>query len=84
LPDVARPEGLKVHSLDFTYLFHKSLDNPDFRLMGEGHQIRRIDGDGELALTFQERDYLQPKQLTGEEEEVFISEHPRLRAALGR
>lgn len=82
LPDVERPAGLTVHSLDFTYLFHKSIANPDFRLMGEGHQIRRIDGDGEQAQNFNERVYPQLKRLTGEEEEVFISENPRLRIAL--
>lgn len=84
LPDVERPKGLKVHSLDFTYLFHKSIANPDFRLMGEGHQIRRIDGNGEQALAFSESVILQLKRLTGEEEEGFISDHPRLRVVLGR
>lgn len=84
LPDVERPKRLKVHLLDFTYLFHKSIANPDFRLMGEGHQIRRIDGDGEQTLAFNESVILQLKRLTGEEEEGFISEHPRLRVALGR
>jgi len=84
LPGIERPDGLKVHSLDFTYLFHKSITNPDFKLMGEGHQIRRIDGDDGFALTFNERRYLQLKQLTGEEEEGLISEHTRLRIALGR
>lgn len=82
LPDVERPAGLTVHSLNFTYLFYKSIANPDFRLMGEGHQIRRIDGDGEQAQNFNERVYAQLKRLTGEEEEVFISENPRLRIAL--
>jgi hypothetical protein len=84
LPDVERPKGLKVHSLDFTYLFHKSIANPDFRLMGEGHQIRRIDRAGEQSLDFNESVILQLKRLTGEEDEGFISEHPRLRVALGR
>ncbi|MGB7926408.1 MAG: hypothetical protein WCF57_24415 [Pyrinomonadaceae bacterium] len=82
LADVARPEKLKVHSLDFTYLFHKNIVNPDFRLMGEGHQIRRIDGDDEQIVSFKEDVYLQLKQLTGEAEEELISEHERLRIAL--
>jgi hypothetical protein len=82
LPDVERPKGLKVHSLDFTYLFHKNLDNPDFRLMGDGHQIRRIDGSGEEIMPLNERRYLQLKHLTGEAEEGLISEHHRLRTAL--
>lgn len=84
LPDVERPTGLKVHSLDFTYLFHKSVDNPDYRLMGEGQQIRRIDGAIEGTPTLNETGYLHLKRLTGEEEEVLISEQKRLRMVLGR
>ncbi len=84
LPDVERPEGLKVHSLDFTYLFHKSVDNPDYRLMGEGQQIRKIEVDAEETLPLKEMNYLQLKRLTGEEEEVLISEHKRLMMALDR
>jgi hypothetical protein len=41
LPDVARPEGLPDHILDFTYLFRSGVDNPDFTTMGSGQQIRR-------------------------------------------
>jgi hypothetical protein len=84
LPDVERPEGLKVHTLDFTYLFHKSIDNPDYRLMGEGQQIRRVTGDADEVPTLNDFDYIRLKRLTGEEEEVLISEHKRLKAALGR
>jgi hypothetical protein len=84
LPDVERPEGLKVHTLDFTYLFHKSVDNPDYRLMGEGQQIRRVTGDDDEVPTLNDLDYVRLKRLTGNEEEVLISEHKRLKAALGR
>jgi hypothetical protein len=84
LPDVERPEGLKVHALDFTYLFHKSVDNPDYRLMGEGQQIRRVTGDDDEVPTLNDLDYVRLKRLTGNEEEVLISEHKRLKAALGR
>lgn len=84
LPDVERPKGLKDHSLDFTYLFHKSIDNPDFRLMGEGHQIRRIDGEGEEVMPFKDLTYLQLKELTGYEEEGPISKYKRLLIALTR
>jgi hypothetical protein len=69
LPDVKRPDGLKIHFLDFTYLFHKSVDNPDFKLMSEGQQIRRIDGEVEEPPTLHNMDYLQLKRLMGEEEE---------------
>lgn len=83
LPDVERPEGLEVHSLDLTYLFHKSIDNPDFRLMGEGQQIRRIEADANTTPTLAEMDHAQLKRQIGEETEVLISEQKRLRAALG-
>jgi hypothetical protein len=84
LPDVERPEGLKVHSLDFTYLFHKSIDNPDFRLMGEGQQIRRIEADANTTPTLAEMDHAQLKRQIGEETEVLIREQKRLRIALGK
>jgi len=38
--DPNRPDRMRVHSLDFTYLFDKSLSNPDHVLMGRGRQIR--------------------------------------------
>jgi hypothetical protein len=84
LPDVERPDGLKVHALNFTYLFHKSIGNPDFRLMGEGQQIRRIEGDANTTPTFAEIDHTQLKRQIGEENEVLISEQMRLRIALGK
>jgi hypothetical protein len=37
---VVRPPGLPEHILDFTYLFHRDVDNPAFTTMGEGRQIR--------------------------------------------
>lgn len=40
LPDVTRPENLCIHTLDFSYLFDHSIDNPDFTTMGEGRQVR--------------------------------------------
>lgn len=40
LPHVERPEGLKVHGLDFTYLFNQDIENPDFVRMGQGRRIR--------------------------------------------
>ena len=38
--DAERPTGQSVHRLDFTYLFDNSLDNPDYRSMATGIQIR--------------------------------------------
>lgn len=48
-PAVERPLDIKPCRLDFTYLFDKSLDNPDFLRMGEGRRIRSADF-GELPL----------------------------------
>lgn len=45
LPQVARPDHLPRRSLDFTYLFHRSVENPDHESMGAGRQIRGIDED---------------------------------------
>jgi len=37
--DVERPRDLPLLDLDFTYLFRKSADNPDFETMGFGERI---------------------------------------------
>ncbi len=80
-PDVERPAGVCPHTLDFTYLFHRDVDNPDFRLMGEGHQIRSVPGrDEAVARDDQEAALL--KQQRGDAEEVLIDEHRRLIDAL--
>jgi hypothetical protein len=84
LPAVERPDGLKVHSLDFTYLFHKSINNPDFRLIGEGQQIRRVGGDAIEGESFEHVGELLTKRRLGEEDEVLISEHERLQKVLDR
>lgn len=84
LPDVERPPGLKPYSLDLTYLFNKNVDNPDFRLMGEGQQIRDFIIDEREMQMLDERSYLQLKRLKGEEEEILISDDERLMRALGR
>jgi hypothetical protein len=47
--DVLRPDGLPTHELDFTYLFDKSLDNPDFDRMGHGVPIRETDTPEQAA-----------------------------------
>ncbi len=38
--DIERPADTEVHTLDFTYLFDKRLDNPDFEKIGVGRQVR--------------------------------------------
>lgn len=40
LADVERPPDIKAHTLDFTYLFDKRLDNPDFERLGLGRRVR--------------------------------------------
>ena len=47
LPDIDRPKNIKPHSLDFTYLFDDSIDNPAFVTMGSGLQIRSDSAEGE-------------------------------------
>jgi hypothetical protein len=81
LPDVERAVGVKAHTLDFTYLFNRDVDNPDFRLMGEGHQIRAAPGRDE-ALARDDYQAARLKQLRGDAEEVLIDEHRRLVDAL--
>jgi hypothetical protein len=83
LPDVRRPTELKAHSLDFTYLFHQNIDNPDFRLMGEGHQIRDLTINGEELLSPRDLYGLGLKRMMGREEEVLISTQQRLIRILG-
>jgi hypothetical protein len=39
-PDVERPTETEPFLLDFTYLFHKHVSNPDYWTMGEGQRIR--------------------------------------------
>lgn len=81
LPDVERPAGVQPHTLDFTYLFHRNVDNPDFRLMGEGQQIRAALG-GDEVMTRDDYDAARQKHLRGDAEEVLIDEHQRLSDAL--
>jgi hypothetical protein len=40
VPNIERPHGAEELKLDFTYLFHRSPENPAFFSMGEGIQIR--------------------------------------------
>lgn len=80
LPDITRPSHITPHVLDFTYLFKRGVDNPDFRLLGEGHQIRdlTIENSLERANAWD----LQMKVAKGEPHEVLIDENERLLVAL--
>ncbi len=73
--DIERLQTVKRHSLDFTYLFRKHVDNPAFEMMGEGHRIRAdVDtvGEGESET---KADRMAPK-------EVLIENCERLQKAL--
>jgi hypothetical protein len=76
LPDVQRPTGITQHILDFTYLFKRSVDNPDFRLLGEGHQIRDMSSENDRWTAYTE------KLAKGEPHEVLIEENDLLVKAL--
>lgn len=76
--DIERPAVLASHSLDLTYLFHRDIDNPDFRLMGEGQQIREWLDERQGKQTFHELNNLRLKKTTGHEAEVLIDAQERL------
>jgi len=80
LPDVARPDGLKVHTLDLTYLFDRHLDNPDFFLVGEGRRIR----DPKTTTKPEDRSLASriEKRYRGVGKSVYISRQKRLVEAL--
>jgi hypothetical protein len=40
LPDAHRPTSVREHLLEFSYLFDKSVSNPDFVRMGSGIRVR--------------------------------------------
>jgi hypothetical protein len=79
LADVERPVGLTTHTLDFTYLFDRSLDNPDFNVLGEGRRIRspRVKKDRMATERTQ-------KRLRAAGSSVYISNEDRLLTALAR
>jgi hypothetical protein len=80
-PDVLRPALMEPKALDFTYLFRKSLDNPDFYRMGEGRRIRE---SGETAQTgLPHESYPFAKRLRAVPVEVRVADVPLLVQALG-
>jgi hypothetical protein len=77
-PDVDRPEGLEVFTLDLTYLFDNRPENPDYINMGTG---RRIRAEGETAQDGRKAEIERRKRFMVERIEQ-ISDHPRLQSAL--
>jgi hypothetical protein len=77
-PDVERPQHIKPYSLDFTYLFQRGVDNPDFITMGEGKAIRNVSEVGESNDSVE----LSPKALQAQAFEVLVAGNARLTRAL--
>ena len=75
---VARPEGKAPHQLDFTYLFHSSVDNPAHTTMGTG---RRVKADTPSQPTDYRASTTQ-KERRAWGEEVLLQDCPRLIKAL--
>lgn len=74
--DVERgPDVEPFDDLDFTYLFHKHVDNPSYRTMGDGVPIRGTDSSGDIPGGVD-------KNFRAFEEEIDIDDAPRLVRAL--
>jgi hypothetical protein len=70
-PDIDRPGDLPRHALDFTYIFHDDIENPDHALTGKGMKIRQPDGiDARLAI--QRRRRMVPSEVRIENEPTLI------------
>jgi hypothetical protein len=80
-PNVSRPADTEPLDLDFTYLFRKALDNPDYDRMGEGRRVRDSTGVTRVTPGGESR-YPVAKRLRGVETEVHITDVPRLQEAL--
>lgn len=78
--EVERPTDSETFFLDFTYLFHKDLANPDFFTTGEGQRIRE-DRPQDSQATPDAEDY---KLLRAEPEEVSVEANDILVEALSR
>lgn len=68
-PDVDRPPTQATYDLDFTYLFHDTIENPAFSTMGTGRRVRSL-SDQSPQTSGQNR---------GVGETVSIASCPRLR-----
>jgi len=82
VPDVDRPTSALPFRLDFSYLYDRALDNPDFDRMGEGRRIRLAGVPSGASMG--ETDESAEKRKRGEPREVSASEIPRLNKAIGR
>jgi hypothetical protein len=70
ISNVRRPESVEPYILDFTYLFHKHVDNPAYWTMGEGQRIRAGDA-GEIAEE-SDNELDEYKQLRGRAQSVSV------------
>jgi hypothetical protein len=48
-PNVQKPKAVEMLTLDFTYLFRRSVDNPAHITMGEGRRVRGEEAAGKIA-----------------------------------
>jgi hypothetical protein len=71
--DVKRPEEQGLLSLDFTYLFDDSLDNPEYIRLGTGLRIREPETDSAYRIL---------KRRRSQEETAPVEQNPRLAKAL--
>lgn len=81
LPNVERPTSVSPFILDFTYLFHKHVENPDFFTMGEGERIREANSRGNEVSLDRSEHY---KLKRGVPESVPIESYKVLLEALSR
>ena len=82
LPDERRNSDANF-TLDFTYLFHKHIANPDFTTMGEGKQIRAdtaVPHERAAAVPLN----AMSRRVLAEPETITISQNQRLMRALSR
>jgi hypothetical protein len=82
LPDESRNSDTNF-TLDFTYLFHKNIANPDFTTMGEGKQIRADTAVPQVGATPVPLHALS-RRVLAESETIAISQNQRLMRALSR
>jgi hypothetical protein len=75
-PDIDRPSSLPSHGLDFTYLFHRDIENPDFDVLGDGRRIRVSSLDAGIPAA-------DVKKARGHERVIKIDDTELLKAALG-
>lgn len=79
---VERPLETKSYSLDFTYLFRRGLENPEFITMGEGQQVRAVSEKTEQLPLSDWQALSNPKELVANEMEVSIADEKWLSEAL--